>query len=303
MNILISLDDNYVEQAITMLRSLFINNPNEHFCVYLLYNKLSDDGVKKLRAFIEKENHEFVNIKIHEDVFLSAPKREHTSIETYFRILAFKFLDNSVKRILYLDLDMIITGSLHNVYSIDMCNKCIAGVPDYGTNHIYYRRKRTLGIPNEYQYINAGMLLMNLDRIREITTSEQVISFFLQNMKYYRLQDQDFINAFFYKEIIYLPDSYNKDVWYHSYWDIIRESLNHYFNFSKLPIVIHYMGAEYKPWRRNGYGGKWVREYLKYSYCRECAELHNQVVKNNKKWFKNYILVLKRFVMGEDLCK
>jgi len=63
-------------------------------------------------------------------------------------------------RILYLDTDVLCSGDFEDLYNSDMTNYDIAGVPDrYG--------KWFFGNILKHNYLNSGVLLMNMARIRE----------------------------------------------------------------------------------------------------------------------------------------
>lgn len=301
-NILVAFDDNYIEQAIVMLRSVFFNNKGK-FKIYLLYSNLSSQNLKKISDFIKKSQHKFCPISVDQSIFEKAPKRNHTSIETYFRILAFEILDKDVDRIVYLDPDMIITDSLDYLYKIDMENYSIAGVPDYGINNIYIGDKICLGLSKKDKYINAGLLVMNIKRIRENCSTNEIFKYFDKNNERFHLQDQDFINAYFKDEILYLPEKFNYDVWYKTFWELLFEPIKRKIGILQKPAVIHYMGGEYKPWSNEGYGGKWLNEYIKYCKGDDTTNLYNKVKNNYYKWYKNYGKIFMKYISGKELCK
>lgn len=302
MNILVSLDDNYLEQLLVMLNSLFKNNPKEKFTIFLLYGSLSNNSICIIRRFVEKRHHCLIDTKVNGSLFSNALKRAHTSIETYYRLLASYILDSKVKKILYLDPDMIVMGSLKSMYDIDLCDKCFAAVPDYGINELYKEHKRHIGMPSKCKYVNAGMLLMNLERIREKMTMDQLGDFLNKNIVRFKLQDQDVINSYFYNEIKYLPKWYNEDVWYHGNCDVLTYPIRKFIPIKKT-MIIHYMGSEYKPWRKEGYGGKGIRDYLRYCNICEALSIKRMVLHNYKHWNKSYLRILVRQLNGEELCK
>ena len=48
MNILVTLNSNYLRPLKVMLKSLFLNNPGEKFTIYLMHSSLTDDELKDL---------------------------------------------------------------------------------------------------------------------------------------------------------------------------------------------------------------------------------------------------------------
>ena len=54
MNILVTLDANYILPLKVMLKSLFANNPEQKFNIYIIYSNISDKDIEKLSAYISK---------------------------------------------------------------------------------------------------------------------------------------------------------------------------------------------------------------------------------------------------------
>jgi lipopolysaccharide biosynthesis glycosyltransferase len=52
MNILVTLDSNYVKPLTVMLKSLFLNNDGERFTIYLLHSRLNSEELNSLNSFI-----------------------------------------------------------------------------------------------------------------------------------------------------------------------------------------------------------------------------------------------------------
>ena len=54
MNILVTLDSNYIIPLKVMLTSLFINNRKNSFSIYLMHSRLKDCELEHLNSYIEK---------------------------------------------------------------------------------------------------------------------------------------------------------------------------------------------------------------------------------------------------------
>ena len=53
MNILVTLNSNYIKPLKVMLKSMFLNNPDDTFTVYLMHSRLSEREVEDIRGFAE----------------------------------------------------------------------------------------------------------------------------------------------------------------------------------------------------------------------------------------------------------
>lgn len=165
---------------------------------------------------------------------------------TYFRLLLPQLLNE--KKCLYLDSDTVICKDLQLLFDIEMNEDYVAGVkaPAYilGNNENYCRR---ISLPNMQQYINAGVLLMNLEQMRK----DNVVEKFLDLLPLYLpSQDQDIINCVCYGKITLLSFEFNVMTKYAAweisdYKDIFSsEEIKRAWND---PYIIHY-ADRIKPW-------------------------------------------------------
>lgn len=115
---------------------------------------------------------------------------------TYYRILI-PILTN-IDRILYLDADTLVLKDLTEMYEVEFNDNYVLGTLDYLTSGI-----DNLGIKSK-KYINAGVLLLNLEKIRKDNKIYDLL-------KYIRLlgNDQTLINYVFYPKIGIMPSKYN----------------------------------------------------------------------------------------------
>jgi lipopolysaccharide biosynthesis glycosyltransferase len=60
------------------------------------------------------------------------------------------------------------------------------------------------------KYINAGVLLINLEKWRKHVQESEILSFIYKNNKKMRLLDQDLINIFFQEEITLIDAKWNQ---------------------------------------------------------------------------------------------
>ena len=95
------------------------------------------------------------------------------SLSSYARLFLSSMLPKNVEKVLYYDCDTIVVNKLDEIWNIDIDNYYVAGVQDTVSNEI----KRAVGINEEFKYINAGMLLINLKRWRKDKIEEKFINF------------------------------------------------------------------------------------------------------------------------------
>ena len=97
--------------------------------------------------------------------------------------------------VLWLDCDTIIDADISELFEMNMDGYYVAGVREH---------RKEGGWRN---YINTGVLMMNLDKIRRYGIDEQLID--LLNHKKLECPDQDAINTIAQGRILFLPSDYN----------------------------------------------------------------------------------------------
>ncbi len=148
-------------------------------------------------SFIEMGN-EFADLQMHIPRITSP---------TFYRLRITSLLKNFDKCI-YLDGDTIVCEDLQSLYTIDLQDNYLVGVPAYGyyKKEAEHRKRLELSDNQVFQYINAGVLLMNLKKMRDDKKEDQFITLLGKNYAY---QDQDILNMSCYGKIQLLPYRYN----------------------------------------------------------------------------------------------
>ena len=170
-------------------------------------------------------------------------------LEAYSRLFgAFKVPQN-VNKLLYLDVDMVCTGDISELYDIEFEDKIWVGCIDGGIELADLER---IQVPSNYKYINSGVLLINVQKIRKLYKEEDMVRLIMKNLKYIKYCDQDFINKEFNDEIKIIDSKYN-----------LLAKCVRYNELKEKPLIIHYAGS-IKPWQNNV--SRFEIEYLKPYY-------------------------------------
>ena len=201
INIFFSCDDNYIPFLAVSLESLIKNaSRNYLYNIYILHTRsisqASQDDIKE-RYNKEVFNIEFVDISSHIKMFSEKlHTRDYYSKNTYFRL----FIPNlypKMDKALYLDSDITILKDISKLYNTKLGNNLVGGVPD-GAVQVFPEFKdyveNKIGVESFDKYFNAGVLLMNLKRMREIDF-ENVFLNMLTKITFTVAQDQDYLNA------------------------------------------------------------------------------------------------------------
>ena len=243
MNILVTVNDNYMYPLKIMIGSLFQHNKEEKVTVYLLHSDVSEKNRKTLARMISYYGGTFVPVRVPEELFAEAPCPAYFSREMYYRILA-PWLLPELDRVLYLDPDMIVLRDLSKFYNMDLNGFCYAGCKDrYGYSRLERRDPEKW---SDHIYINSGVLLCNLRELRFVTTREEYLEYIEAHKDTLEYPDQDVINFMNYNRIRYADEMYNLDPNNLHAWEYIAMMVKP-LNFLCRPFILHYMGGD-KPW-------------------------------------------------------
>ena len=294
INILCATDDNYVPYCGIMLTSLFENNPQYPICVYILIDHyLSERNVAKFKKLAKKYHQQITYVLVDKSYLEKFPIKGQTywSIATYYRLYAEELLPKSVDKVLYLDCDIIVTGSLASLLDIDMKGMAIGTVPDIFCNSLeIYER---LDYSPKDSYFNAGSVLLNLEYWREHNIKQRCLEYL--NTHYDRIyaNDQDVLNAVLHDKNIQLPITYNYQIQFlkRNFFEQYSQSFQKEVLDIKRPIIIHY-AAPRKPWNCLYYKKPFKREWLHYKWRSQWWYLLPQMPPKKK---LNYLI--KRYLL------
>jgi lipopolysaccharide biosynthesis glycosyltransferase len=246
INVCISCDDNYAKYAGIVIASIILNaKEDDEFSFYILDGGISDsakiriDRLKQIRDF----NLQYVQIDPSWfDVYKNILTHKYISIATYYRLKLSKLLPN-VDRVIYLDCDVIVRSSLKELFNTDLEDNYMAGVID---SRVKYKPKW-----KDTKYVNAGVLLMDLNKIKQDGIEDKFVEFTKENIERIKAGDQDIINFTLDGKIKIVDDK----------WNVQVSSFLSRSSFTKDPYIIHYI-ARQKPWLFGSYN-HFKNEYFK----------------------------------------
>lgn len=115
INILVTLDENYLHHLNVMLFSLLHSNPDCDFDVYLLHAAIGEEALTQTRSLLAPSGR-LISVQAADLELGDAPTTARYPREIYYRIFAARYLPQSLDRILYLDPDIIVNGSIRELY-------------------------------------------------------------------------------------------------------------------------------------------------------------------------------------------
>lgn len=262
MNILVALNSCYIKPAKIMLKSLFLNNPGESFTVFLMHSSISEEEIRDLSIYISSQGSRLEEIKTDDSLFADAPVLFHYTKEMYYRLLAHKFLPDSIDRVLYLDCDILVLNPIRKLYDMDMEN-CLYVAAYHDIPSVKEINKIRL-IPYEIKaYHNSGVLLMDLKLHRQYIDENEIYEFVEKNRSKLIMPDQDILNALYAKKIKGVDEKlYNYDARYYNFYKLASGNVWDMEHVIRNTVILHFCGKR-KPWKK-GYNGKFLSLYKHY---------------------------------------
>lgn len=259
MNIILACDDRFVPFCSVVVSSTLRFNDNIKF--YIFTEGLLSENQNKLEKIVERTNSSIKFKIINKDIIykLPLPKGEgleHISIATYFRLFTTELLPD-IDKAIYLDCDIVVRGSLQDLWNIEMSDNYLAAVYHQNILSINNGAFHRLNIPLEQGYFNAGVLLMNLKQWKKDDIYNKCMDFIRENFFQIRNHDQDVLNAVCGRKTIMLPCKWNMlnvfykiRFWYKTtdpYLSVYQSQLKNINNLKENSIIVHFASRP-KPW-------------------------------------------------------
>ncbi len=287
LNVVFSSDNGYSHFLLIALTSLLDNNIEDFSCIniYILDDGIYDNNKKRIYELTQKYhcNVTFIEANIFEFIDLDILPMEIgsnlKSFTTYNRLFMASFLPKDVDKVLYLDCDALILGSYKDLWNEDIEDYYCAGVIEPIVNETL---KKSFWFFDVDYYINAGFLLINLEKWRNDNVEKKFIEFLSNNQNRYFCADQGVINFVFEGKIKIVEPKYNllSHFQYLDY-DVAKKFIaieNEYYSKQIVedsrnnPVFVHFTGKGYSsPWSNKDH--KFSLIYEKYAKMAQCEDV------------------------------
>ena len=266
VSICFASDDNYAPYLKVAIYSLLCNRNRERsYDIIILHKRISREHQGEILGLADGKSGvsiRFVNV-VEADRELQSDVGCYYAVETNYRLLLFSKLFQNYRRMLYLDCDIIVTGDVGELFDVDLEGKSVAGVEDVGFRWLAYTKRAifldnkpynvlnyctdVLGIKDPGSYINAGVLLFDLEKCRQKVSFRDVVETLHSRNFFYN--DQDVLNILLEGNIKQVDCKWNymnniafylecdRKEFRELYLDLRREDYR----------IIHYISAK-KPW-------------------------------------------------------
>lgn len=227
--IVLIADQAYTEQLTVTMKSIMYHNKLVDF--YIINQGIMPDWFRKMRRIVRNLGGELYNIPF--DIGLISAEwrtQDHISPIAYAKYFIPRLIDR--ERVLYLDTDVIVNGSLTSFFLTDLKGFPVAAVRDVDGS------------------FNTGVMLIDNLQWKELSVLDKCLELSEgEKSKHWELEhfngDQTILNSVFQDNWLELDKRFNVQVGYdlvafYNHWE-------EHFNLEDEPLVIHYT-TNRKPW-------------------------------------------------------
>ena len=247
-HISLGITKDYAVQAGVVINSILDNNPKVCFMFHIFCDDIKEIDIQRFKILSEKYIELTVVLYyVNADEFKYIKTSQRYSQAAFYRIISAALLYPQIKKILYLDSDLMCLNSFKKLRDLDINSICMA-VQDSGS--WIEEHKCEIGLPREHVYFNSGVIYMNLEKWNEANVSEKAMKLLAENE--FSFCDQDALNISIGSRYQMLSERYN-----HFYMNGKHQEVP----LPKDTVFLHFAGdiKPWQPWCQNKLKALWEK--------------------------------------------
>lgn len=228
------------------MTSIVKYSPYKKYVFHIFVDRIENKELYKFQKFSEKWGISISIYVLNNDKLIKMAKFNRYLVNgKYLPAFIYRFfipelISNDIKRVLYLDGDVLCNGSINALFSMNMKNNIIAASLDLKSDV----RAKELGLK---EYFNSGVMLININEWKENEVTKQLVEKLHEvtsNAIELPCPDQDILNMILYGKTLFINQYYNTP------YRLVQPSLIKHKIINANPMkagLIHFIGA-IKPW-------------------------------------------------------
>lgn len=287
IHVVYASDNNFADVMGISIISLYENNVNmDQIHLYILESEISEDNkqkVENIAANYGRVRPLWIKTPDINSVMGLEVKLDRGSSSQFSRLFISSVLPESVKKVLYLDCDIIINRPLDSLWNIDLENKTAAALLDsFGSLY-----RKNLGLQKNDILINSGVMLIDLDKWKEKEIEKKLLAFIKRYDGLIPQGDQGALGAILSNEIQIMDPKYNVITLFYDFnykEMLVYRKPPYYYSEEKIinalrePYLIHFTSsfASRRPWIE----GSTHPEKEKWDKYKKLSPWYNETVKS-----------------------
>lgn len=209
IRVLYQFNEKYAPYAGVAITSVFENNKDiDDIVVYILGEDLSEQSCNRFQELGTQYGRKII---FKETKALIQQMKEwglpsyRDSYAANIRLFLPLFLEDDVERILYMDADTVVEGSIKEFFQMEMGDYALAMALD----SLGYDHKLDIGMKEEDAYYNSGVILFDMINWKKKDCTNRIICHVRETKITYTSPDQDLLNVVCKDDILRLMPKYN----------------------------------------------------------------------------------------------
>jgi lipopolysaccharide biosynthesis glycosyltransferase len=244
LHLAMAFDEAYITPVYVLLTSIFLNNRNCQVQVHAIATDVPEADKTKIISYARAQGGDVHFYELSPEATKGFPvpdeQEAYITLATYYRLFFPRLIPQDIVRLLYLDVDTLVVGSLLELYRANLDGATVGAVME-----AEMPLRPEIGIDQSEQYFNAGVLLMDMAKWRSQRITERALEVIATQPEKLQYHDQDALNIVFKNRWHRLGSRFNLMKAYIPY-DLPKR---HYKEFIAYKVIIHYNGRN-KPWHR-----------------------------------------------------
>ena len=201
-------DEKYLPHCAAMLHSVFATTIDAEIVVnFTHFSDFSPEKLEIFETFIHELGGRFNALCIANEDLAKLPSTEALPPVVWQRVLLPHLLPG-LDKVLYLDSDLIVVGSIEPLWDFDVDGYFLAAV----TNPMHEEMSgwpEKIGLPDEEAYFNSGVMLLNLALLRETGSAEKIVRQAVEHPELVHWGDQCAMNVLLFERRYRLHPKWN----------------------------------------------------------------------------------------------
>lgn len=244
--VVVSTNAGYAAPAAVAVRSA-LDTASEGVSAVLFYFGLTSDvELQKLRDTFRADE---VHIELLAwDMFSRWPSQLYFGNDAvYARLALGRLLDNSIRRVVYLDADTLVLSDVSELWTSPLDGAAFGAVREMHGPVMSHsgglQNWESAGVPQDAPYCNSGVLALDLDVWRDEELESRCFAFLERFGEAVRFPDQDALNATLWNRWLEFDQAYNVS----GFWDDPEYPVAEYGDVLGRMRLFHFQGPT-KPW-------------------------------------------------------
>jgi lipopolysaccharide biosynthesis glycosyltransferase len=233
----IAFDQNYLDQFYALITSVFVSNPDLPIVVNAIATGIQPTDKAKIEEYVQAHNSSISFYQIDQALVSQFVLGSKWTAAVYYRLFFAFLVPESVEYLLYIDTDTLVVNDLRQFEQISLGENPVAAVYDN-----WVKTQPLLGITEEGQYFNSGVLYMNMREWRKQQISEKALEYLQLYPERIMYVDQCALNAV-------LRNNWKKiDSRFNTLYSYIPEMLprQEFASFLADKVILHF--TMHRPW-------------------------------------------------------